>query len=317
MKTFKQKLEAKWAKGKFACVGLDPDLERFPTHLKKRDVEEQLLSFFTEIVLHTASIVAAFKPHTAFFVAFGAPGTEAYEAICNYIKDLHPRAILICDAKRGDIGKTNFGSVKFLFDRCRADAVTVHNYLGKEANQPFLNRADKGVFVLCKTSNPGSGEFQDRQVVVSAEEAKMFNLPAEKQSAPPDNELTIEEAALMVREEAIKNRHMPSYQFVAARVNHFWNGKDNCGLVTGATYPEEIKKVRQVAPNLPLLIPGIGTQNGDLEGSVRNALVRGGGFIISSSSDTLYASQGKDFAKAARVKAMELDKQIRALVEKR
>jgi len=291
MKTFKQKLEARWVKGKFLCVGLDPDLDKFPVHLKKYDIEEQLVSFFTDIVVSTSNIVAAFKPNTAFFEGFGAPGISAYEAICHYIKEFHPRAVLICDAKRADIGKTNFGSVKFLFDRCRADAVTVNPYFGKEALRPFLNRAGKGVFVLCRTSNQGAEEFQSRNVEISYGEAIAFKLPPSA-------------------------KHIPFYQLVAARVSNFWNEKDNCGLVTGATYPEEIKNVRQVAPKLPLLIPGIGTQGGDLEKSVRSAFVRGGGFLISSSSDILYASQGKDFAKAARAKAEELDKKIRALIMK-
>ncbi len=315
MRTFKQKLEKQWEKGKFVCVGLDPDVRKFPTHLKSLHTEEQqVFDFLKEVIDSTAKIVAAFKPNCAFFEKFGFLGARIYVMICQYIKAFHPDVVLICDAKRGDIENTNNGSAEFFFDRCGGDALTIHGYLGPEANQPFLKRADKGVFMLCRTSNSGAGEFQDRMVEITPEEARMFNLPAGKQSAPFDYEISVPEAEMMARELYARKRQMPLYQFVAARVSHFWNEKGNCGLVTGATYPEEIKMVRQVAPHLPLLIPGIGKQGGDLEKSVRAARMR---FLISSSRDILYASHGEDFAQVARAKAIELDKQIRALVAER
>lgn len=299
MKTFRQKLEAKWAKGKFVCVGLDPDPQQFPVHLKELSIEEQLFAFFKEIIDATGKIAAAFKPNTAWFEDFDeAVGIRVYELLCHYIRCFYPHVVLICDAKRGDIGKTNAGSVRWLFDRCRADAVTVQNYFGQKAVQPFLDRTDKGVFVLCRTSNEGAGEFQDKEVSVSSKELSEIL----KHAASAHN----------------LSYHIPLYQYVAARVNTFWNGNNNCGLVTGATYPEEIGKVREVAPKLPLLIPGIGTQGGDLEKSVKYAVADGEltakGFLVSSSSGVLYASSGLDFAKAARVKTMQLDNEIRAVL---
>ncbi len=289
-KLFADKLKAKWAKGKFVCVGLDPDLEKIPTHLKELDTEERLNQFLHEIVKSVGSVVAAFKPNTAFFEKYGLLGIVAYESICQYIHSFFPHVIIIGDAKRGDIGNTNIGSADFLFNRCGVDAVTVHPYMGREALKPFLDRADKGVFVLCRTSNLGSGEFQDRQVLIQEEEVDYCHPPA-------------------------GTRHIPFYQLVAAKVNKFWNKNGNCGLVTGATFSEDIPNVRMVASDLPLLIPGIGTQGGDLEQSVRGAATAtGGGFIINSSSGILYASHEKDFAQVARAKAVELDKSIRSIM---
>ncbi len=292
MATFTEQLEAKWAKGKFVCVGLDPDPEQFPDHLKKHGIEEQLYSFLVDIIDATAGVVAAFKPNIAFFEKFGPMGIAVYEDICHYIKHFHSRPVLICDAKRGDIESTNIGSVEFFFDRCGGDAITIHNYLGQVAAQPFLDRADKGIFVLCKTSNKESSEFQDLHVPVVSKIGKKF----------------VEHGASNVPYQ------IPLYQYVAGLVNAFWNTNGNCGLVTGATYLEEIKKVREVAPNLPLLIPGVGKQGGRVEDIVPVAFAGNGGFVINSSRNLLYASKGEDFAEAARAKAEELDSQIRALV---
>lgn len=295
MKTFTEKLEAKWAKGKFVCVGLDPDLSKMPVYLrdnKQMDPVAKAINFLEDIIYATAGIAAAFKPNFAFFEGYGSAGIEALESICQYIKHVHSCPVLIMDAKRADIGNTNIGSAEFFFNQCGVDAVTINPYLGGEALKPFLDYAGKGVFVLCRTSNPGAGEFQDKHVLVPAKEGKVFmdhgarNVPV----------------------------HIPMYQYVAARFNAYWNEKGNCGLVTGATYPAEIGKVREVAPKLPLLIPGIGKQGGDLEASVRAAEVDGGGFLINSSRDILYASSGEDFAKAARAKAKDLHNQIRLIM---
>ncbi|TSC84717.1 MAG: orotidine 5'-phosphate decarboxylase [Parcubacteria group bacterium Gr01-1014_13] len=308
-RSFKQQCEKPWAMGKYVCVGLDPDFNRLPTHLKDlRSPEKWIFDFLKAIVDSTVKVAAAFKPNYAFFEKYGDLGVKVYVMICQYIKAFHKDVVLICDSKRGDIGDTNVGSADFFFERCNADAVTVNGYLGPEALEPFLNREDKGVFILCRTSNSGSGELQNLQVQVSAEEAEMFRLP----SALPSQEMTWEESQRYHKEKKL-TYHMPLYQYVAARVSHSWNKKNNnCGLVTGATYAEDIYNVRHVAPDLPLLIPGIGKQGGDLEKSVRAASSR---FFVNSSSAILYASQGEDFAEAALAKTFELDSQIRALVE--
>lgn len=313
-RSFKQKLERQWIEGKHVCVGLDPDMSKFPTYLilkGRRNEEQQIYDFLKAVIDYTGKVVAAFKPNYAFFEKYGSTGVEVYSMICQYIKTFHPYVVLICDAKRGDIGNTNIGSADFFFERCNADAVTVHGYLGPEALEPFLNRTDKGVFVLCRTSNPGSGMLQSRQLLVSTEEAERYRLP----SVLPSQEMSMEESQ-RYHEESKRLYHMPAYQFLAAEVNHFWNKKNNnCGLVTGATYAEDIPNVRLVAPDLPLLIPGIGKQGGDLEKSVRGA--KYGKFFISSSSEILYASSGEDFAQAALAKTVELDGKVRALVNER
>lgn len=310
-RSFNQKCDVSWRQGKFVCVGLDPDLNKFPTHLQSvRNKKNKIFDFLKAIVDSTADIAGALKPNSAFYENFGSEGVEAYELICQYIKAMHEDVFLICDGKRGDIGPTNIGSAEFFFERCKADAVTVNGYLGQEALEPFLNRGDKGVFVLCRTSNPGSEEFQSRQVLVSTEEAERYRLP----SVLPSQEMPLEESRDYHREKKI-TYHMPLYQLLAGRVSHFWNKKNNCGLVTGATNAEDIPSVRHVAPDLPLLIPGIGTQGGDLEGSVRGAGYRR--FIVNLSSAVSYASKGKDFAEAARAKTLEVDGQIRALMKER
>ncbi len=307
-RSFEQKCERPWLKGKHVCVGLDPDMSEFPTHLKnRRNTEQQIYDFLKAIVDSTGKVAAAFKPNYAFFEKYGDVGVKVYVMICQYIKTFHEDVVLICDAKRGDIGNTNIGTADFFFERCAADVLTVHGYMGPEALEPFLYRNGQGVFVLCRTSNPGSGEFQDRQVLVSQAEAERYNLP----SVLPSQEMTLEESRDYHREKKV-TYHMPLYQLVAARVSDFWNKNHNCGLVTGATYPEEIGKVRQVAPDLALLIPGIGKQGGDLEKSVRAARFR---FYINLSSAVSYASPGEDFAEAALAKTLEVDGQIRAIMQ--
>jgi orotidine-5'-phosphate decarboxylase len=312
-RSFKQQCEISWVQGKNVCVGLDPDIDRLPLHLKSPYGKEQdIFDFLKAIVDSTAKVAGAFKPNFAFFEKYGSKGVQIYMLICQYIKTFHKDILLICDAKRGDIGDTNIGSADFFFERCNADAVTVSGYLGPESLAPFLNRTDKGVFVLCRTSNPGSGEFQSRQVVVSTEEAEIFGLPSARHDSL---EMTLEEH----RQENARKKvvhQMPLFQFVAAQVSRVWSKKNhNCGLVVGATYAHDIPNVRKVAPDLPLLIPGVGKQGGDLETSVKAAA--GNRFFVNSSSGILYPPQGKDskdFAEAALARTTELSGKVRALV---
>ena len=179
-----------------------------------------------------------------------------------------PDAITILDAKRGDMDNTNVQYARAAFDILGFDAITVHPYLGAEALDPFLCRAENGVFVLCRTSNPGAGEFQDMRI----------------DSGDP--------------------------LFLAvAKAAHTWNKNGNCGLVTGATYPNELEQVRSVAPDLPLLIPGIGAQGGDLPASVKAAGI-GAPMLINASRSILYASAERDYAEAAAVAAAKLHAEI-------
>ncbi len=299
-KTFKEKLEAKWATSRFVCLSLDPvlDQEKMPTHLWGHPKEEMAWRFLKEIIESTANLVAAFKLNTSFFKDLGYRCEDIYRDVCGYIHDEYSHVVLISDFDAGSAG--------FFFDMRRFDAVMVHNDGGQEAVQPFLDRADKGVFVLCRTSDTGSGGIQNRMVLVSEEEAEMFRLP----SMLPPLEMTAEEARMMKRSRRQPQPHlMPHYQLVAANVNRFWNKQGNCGLLVSATDPQAIANVRRVAPKLPLFIEGVGNPDGDLKKSVLSAHRQ---FLVSTSSDFLYQSQGENFPKVVRDNVLELDKQIHA-----
>jgi orotidine-5'-phosphate decarboxylase len=260
--TFIQALRQRWlAANTLLCVGLDPEPERLPAVLD--DDADAVFTFCRAIVDATAPYVCTFKPQIAHFAALGAE--DALQRLIAHIHHAHPGIPVILDAKRGDIGSTAQHYASEAFDRYRADAVTVNPYLGRDSVQPFLNRADKGVVVLCRTSNPGSGEFQDLLI---------------------DGK--------------------PLYQHVAQRVAHEWNGNGNCLLVIGATWPNELAQVRALVGDLPLLVPGIGAQGGDVAAVLRNgADSQGNGLVISSSRAILYASNGADYAGAAAAAALQ------------
>ncbi|GCE02990.1 orotidine-5'-phosphate decarboxylase [Dictyobacter aurantiacus] len=271
--TFLKRLEQRWQQGHFVCVGLDPEYERLPASVKEgRSQEEALTHFACELIDATADLVCAYKPNIAFYEAYGDAGLRALGRTIAYSKKSRPEIPVILDAKRADIGSTNLGYVSSSFDLLQADAITVHPYLGKEAMAPFLKRADKGVIVLAKTSNPGSGEFQD----------------------------------LLVGEQK-----EPLYLTVARNVARYWNDNGNCALVVGATYPAELKRVREAVGDFPLLIPGIGAQGGDVAATVQAGRdSRGWGMIINSSRSIIYASSSTDFAQAARSATAALEAEI-------
>lgn len=265
-RNFRQLLETQWEQGKFLCVGLDSDLEKIPESARAGGTQETIVNFNRAIIDATKDLVGAYKPNTAFYESHGDEGWNALRATIQYIRDQAPEVPVILDAKRADIGNTNEGYAASAFDHLHADAITVQPYPGKEALQPFLNRKEKGVIVWCRTSNEGGKEFQDLMI-----EGK------------------------------------PLYQVVAEHVAHRWNENGNCGLVVGATYPEELKEVRAIAGDMPILIPGVGVQGGDLGKTVAAGKdTRGRGMIISVSRALIFASDGEDFAKAARAKAQEL-----------
>src|SRR5436305_7982956 len=266
--TFISKLEHCWQHGNFVCVGLDSDYEQLPVAVKQSgSVEEALFVFNREIIDATYDLVCAYKPNAAFYEAQGEAGLRVLMRTVYYIRETYPAVPVILDAKRADIGSTNAGYVSAAFDMLGVDAITVHPYLGKEALAPFLARREKGIIVLAKTSNPGSAEFQNLPVGESQE---------------------------------------PLYQVVARHVATTWNSNGNCALVVGATYPAELKKVRTIVGDMPILIPGIGAQGGEVAATViAGKDSRACGMIISSSRSIIFASQGPDFAQAAR-RATEL-----------
>lgn len=272
-RNWQQLIEAKFSEGKHVCVGLDTDPFKLPDHIRLAGgVSNVMVLFNNEIIEATHDIVGFYKPNYAFYERFGSEGLWALEQTIESIHQIAPDVPVILDRKAADIGNTNSGTVEMAFSVMKADAITVNPYLGGEALQPFLDQKDKGIFVLCRTSNPGAGEFQDLAVTGS-----------------------------------------PLYQWVAKNVSGNWNKNGNCGLVVGATYPDELAQVRTIVGDMPILIPGVGAQGGDLEATVKAARKN---FIINSSRDIIYASDGKDFAEAARRETQKLhDSIISALLK--
>ena len=246
------------ASGSLLCVGLDPELAKLPHSVwRGGDDRNPLVGFCCDVIDATAEFACAFKVNTAFFEDRGAAGWSELSSVIRYLQHTYPDHFTICDAKRGDIGNTNRGYVRAVFDDLKADAITLHPYLGAEALAPFLEREDKVSIVLCRTSNPGAGEFQD----------------------------------LMVD-------GRPLWEHVAERVSGAWNTRGNCMLVVGATWPAEMQRIRNAAPQMTFLVPGIGAQGGDVEATVRAGLrADGKGLMLASSRAILYA---EDPAAAAR-----------------
>ncbi|KKQ16135.1 MAG: Orotidine 5'-phosphate decarboxylase [Candidatus Woesebacteria bacterium GW2011_GWB1_38_5b] len=272
-RNFNKLLQKKWDEGKFLCVGLDSDFEKLPNSVKNSSVKSALIKFNKAIVDATFDLVCAYKPQSSFYEAYGSAGLEALKETVKYIQKKYPDIPIILDAKRADIGNTNLGYTKAIFDDLGFDGVTVNPYLGEEALLPFLKYKDKGIIVLVKTSNPGSGEFQDLVVAKTKQ---------------------------------------PLYKYVAKQVSKVWNKNGNLAVVVGATYPSQLKEVREIVGDIPILIPGIGAQGGDVLKTVKNAKdSKNQGMIISSSRGIIFVSSGKNFAEAAREKAVETDNQIR------
>ncbi|TWI65365.1 orotidine-5'-phosphate decarboxylase [Pseudoduganella lurida] len=268
---FITKLNAAWAANdSLLCVGLDPDIERLPVQF--RDAPDGIYQFCKEIIDATAGLACAFKPQIAYFAALAAEGQ--LERICAYLREAYPHIPLILDSKRGDIGATAKQYAREAYDRYGADAVTVSPYMGSDSVEPYMEWQDRGVIVLCRTSNPGGSDLQFLQV---------------------DGK--------------------PLYQHVAQLVADKWNANGQCALVVGATFPEEIRAVRDIVGEMPLLIPGIGAQGGDIEATVRAGRTTSGtGMMINSSRAILYAKPqgGEDFAAAARRVAEETRQAINA-----
>ncbi|MGZ6005293.1 MAG: orotidine-5'-phosphate decarboxylase [Candidatus Saccharimonadales bacterium] len=262
---FKTKLQrAQDKNNSLLCIGLDPDMAKLPAPLKETD--SPYFVFNKAIIDATADLVCAYKPNSAFYESRGSTGIEELKLTCDYISQNYPDIPIILDFKRGDIGNTNDKYAEFAFDYLSVDAITVQPYQGQSAVQSFLDHKDKGIIVLCKTSNEGSGEFQDIEI---------------------DGQKL--------------------YLKVAENVSKKWNASGNCLLVVGATYPEELKEIRQlVGDDMTFLVPGIGAQGGDVEATLKAGLNKDGkGLIINSARAIIYASEGEDYSDFARAKAIE------------
>jgi orotidine-5'-phosphate decarboxylase len=261
---FINKLSAAWAANdSLLCVGLDPDMDKLPAQFK--GTPDGIYQFCREIIDATADLACSFKPQIAYFAALGAE--QQLEQICAYAREHYPHIPLILDAKRGDIGATARQYAREAYDRYGADAVTVNPYMGSDSVEPYMEWADRGVIILCRTSNAGGSDLQFLDV-----------------------------------------GGKPLYQHVARLVAEKWNQNGQCALVVGATFPEELAQVRAIVGDMPLLVPGIGAQGGDIAATVKSGrTANGAGMMINSSRAILYAPQqaGEDFATAARRVAQE------------
>lgn len=255
--TFNDRLNAAWEQsGSMLMVGLDPDPARFPSELHGQP--NAVYAFCKEIVDATAPYVCGFKPQIAYFAALAAE--DQLQALCRYIREQYPTIPLVLDAKRGDIGSTAEQYAREAFERYGADAVTVNPYMGYDSVAPYLEWKDRGIIVLCRTSNPGGSDLQ-----------------------------FIEDGS-----------GTPLYLRVASMVAEKWNADRQCGLVVGATFPQEIAKVRARVGDMPLLIPGIGAQGGSIPETVQAGRdQRGLGMMINSSRAILYASAAENWRDAA------------------
>ena len=261
--SFYCKLDNAWReRNSLVWVGLDPDLEKIPHHLKSRP--HPVFDFNKQIIDATADLACAYKLQIAYYAGYAIE--DQLTQTIKHLAGNYPHLPIILDAKRNDIGATAEMYAKEAFDRYCADAVTVNPYLGGDALLPFLNRKDKGTIILCRTSNPGGKDLQHRVV-----------------------------------------DGRPLYQIVAEMAVEDWNENENVALVVGATYPRELGEVRKIVGSMPLLVPGIGVQKGDLEGAVKNGLAdNNAGMIINSSRGIIYAGDGPDFAQDARKATEEL-----------
>lgn len=225
---------------------------------------EKIYDFCAAIVDATADLVCAFKPQIAYFAAHRAE--DQLERLMQHIRSQAPDIPVILDAKRGDIGSTAEQYAKEAFERYGADAVTLSPLMGFDSVEPYLAYPGKGAFLLCRTSNPGGDDFQNQRLA------------------------DIEGQPLL-------------YEHIARLVQGPWNRNGQLGLVVGATYPQEIERVRALAPNVPLLIPGVGAQGGDAVATVKAGLRSDGLIVVNSSRAILYASNNSDFVQAARAEA--------------
>jgi orotidine-5'-phosphate decarboxylase len=259
---FKTTLQAAWARNdSLLCVGLDPDPAKFPAALNGRS--GAILEFCKSIADATADLACAFKPQIAYFAANRAE--DQLEALIRHIHEKHPGIPVILDAKRGDIGATAEQYAREAFERYGADALTVNPYMGFDSIEPYLAWKERGVVILCRTSNAGGSDLQ-----------------------------------------FLETQGRKLYQHVAELVATKWNAGGQCALVVGATFPAELAEVRRLVGRMPLLVPGIGAQGGDIEATVSAGRTASGtGLMINSSRAILYAGKDEDYAAAARKVALE------------
>lgn len=254
--------------GSHLCIGLDPDVDKIPAKFAK--TEYPYFEFNKIIIDATKEFVCAYKPQFAHYAAFGREN-ELLLTI-EYIKKVAPDLIIILDSKRGDIGNTAKYYAREAFERYKADSVTINPYMGFDSVGPFIEDPKKGAFILCRTSNESSPDFQN---IIS------------------------------------KKSGRPIYIEVAKKIATEWNTNQNCGLVVGATYPQELSEIRQlVGGEIPFLVPGIGIQGGKVSDVINASYSGPGSLIINSSRGIIHKSSADDFGIVAKVEALRLKTEI-------
>lgn len=232
---------------------------------------EDVARFNIAIIEATSDLVCAYKPNVAFYEGLGPE--RGYAALRETLAAIPAHIVTLADAKRGDVEHTARAYARALFDDLGFDSATVNAYLGRDSIEPWVERAEHGAFVVTRTSNPGAPDFQDLPVQTEGGSRPLFEIVAERAGV--------------------------------------WGAQRNVGLVAGATYPDEMRRLRELCPDLPFLVPGIGAQAGSLEQAVRAGLdARGAGLLVSASRGVTYASRGGDFAEAARREALRLRDEI-------
>lgn len=299
MRNYQELLEAQWAKGKFVCVGLDSEFGKIPVSARRErslsypasEVANTIVHFNEMIVRSTMDIAGAYKLNYAFYAGYGGDGIEALHRSIRNIHIYAPEAPVILDSKDMDIGNTNAGYVKMAFEYLRADAITISPYLGRAAAEPFLDRKEKGIIILCHTCNPGASEYQN-----------LFTLTIDP-SAAHESEVSASDWLT-----TLGNNSLRLYERVALDVATTWNRNRNCMLMVGDS-EDALMRVRKLAGDIPILTPITGV--GDVQGIVKAGRdSRGKGLIISSSHDIIFASDGPDFALVARSNTLALNEFI-------
>lgn len=271
-RNFQQMLEARWASGTLVCLGLDSDYKKIPAAAwgvehGGNSITNAIVEFNYQIVKATCGLVCAYKPNLGFYLKAGSAGIRALELTIEIVNELAPEVPVILDLKVGEIDNTLDAYAVGMFDVFKSDAVTINPYMGGESLASLFAREGKGFLVLVRTSNTGSGEFQDLGM----------------QSGDP------------------------LYTHVGYQFSNYWNSHGNCGVVVGATYPRELAVVRSIVGNMPILCPGVGAQEGDLRAAVESGVDEfGAGLIVNSSRGIIFASNGVGFADAARAATMRL-----------
>lgn len=250
------------------CVGLDPVLTLLPAAIQK--VKDPFFAFNKAIIDATHDLVCTFKFNAAFYEARGAAGVAELKMSCDYVRKTYPHIPYFIDAKRNDIGNSNEAYIQYVFEYLQAEGVTVQPYMGGVALRPFLDRKDKVIIILCRTSNEGAGEFQDLPI-----------------------------------------NGKPLYEVVTQHVVDKWNTNKNCMVVVGATYPQELARVRKIVGDMIMLVPGVGTQGGTVKDTLQAGLnSQKKGLLINASRGVIFASRDADFAEAARSAALKLRDEI-------